>query len=136
MAKKKYYKRKKYEKRRYNKNYGKKKSNNYVVYGTSSTIFYILFMVVTYRLGLNNPFYDSNPGMWWIGTYFFTELVGVFAYKEAYSFVGKHGIKGTGDIRASVRSGQHWFTRLIIYATILFITSIVLWIVYWISLLF
>ena len=138
MARRKYYnKRKSYKSNKYRKSNRKNtKKNDYVIYGSSSTLFYIVFMIITYRLGLNNPFYDSNPGLWWIGTYFFTELVGVFAYKSAYSFVGEHGIKGTGDVKAAIRSGEHWFARLVIYATILFITSIVLWIAYWISLLF
>jgi len=140
MAKRKYYKgrRKKQGNKKYRSNYKKKRyrSNDYAIYGASSTIFYIVFMIITYQLGLNNPFYDSNPGLWWIGTYLFTELVEMFAYKSAYKIVGDYGIKGTGDIRAAIRSGEHWFARLVIYATILFITSFVLWIAYWISLLF
>jgi len=138
MAEKKYYKkRRNYKSKKFRKQYRKNtKRNDYVMYGSASTVFYIVFLIITYRLGLNNPFYDSNPGLWWIGTYIFTELIGVFAYKSAYSFVGEYGIKGTGDIRASVRSGEHWVTRLVIYATIVFITSIILWIAYWITLLF
>lgn len=142
MSRRKYYKKRyskpkgksSYKKRNYNKKGNR--YNEYTIYGVSSTVFYIIFQLVTYQLGLNNPFYDSNPGLWLILTYFFTELVGVFAYKYAFRLVGEYGIKGTGGIRAAIRSGEHWITRLIIYAFILFATSIILWIAYGISLLF
>ena len=113
-----------------------RKHGKYVFYGISSTLFYLMFQYTVYKLEIRNPFFDNDPVLWYLATYFFTEIIGHISYKKAFVLIGSYGIKGAGDFRAGIRSGEHWIARLIIYGGILLTTNFLLWIVYWISLLF